>query len=91
MDYDAHILVDPQRLLRIRFLDPARAEQSLVALSCGYVPTRGQDGKARVAVEIVVDSAMQNPAVPYYCDPQRLQRFVIPPGHLQGIQPYMTA
>jgi len=86
------VLVDPQRLLRIRFLDPAQsAEQTMVALTCAYVPARGSDGKPRVAVEIVVDPAMQNPAVPYYCDPQRLQHHVIPPGHLRGIHPYLAA
>jgi len=86
------LLVDPQRLLRVRFLDPAgHTEQSLVALTCAYVPARGPDGKHRVAVEIVVDPAMQNPGVAYYCDPQRLQRHVIPPGSLRGIHPYLSA
>jgi hypothetical protein len=84
------ILVDPQRLLRIRFVDPASGQQNLVAVTCGYVPARGPDGTAKVAVEIVVDPAMQNPGVPYYCDPQRLQRYVIPPGYLKGVQPYVA-
>jgi hypothetical protein len=85
------LLIDPQRLLRVRFSDPTRhTEQSLVALTCAYVPVRGSDGKPRVAVEIVVDSAMQNPSVAYYCDPQRLQRHVIPPGCLRGIHPYLV-
>lgn len=84
------ILVDPKRLLRIRFLDPARDEQSLVALTCAYVPARGSDGTSRVAVEIVVDPAMQNPGVPYYCDPQRLRHYMIPPAHLRGVQPYVS-
>ena len=84
------ILVDPKRLLRIRFLDPTRDEQDLVALTCAYVPARAPDGSPRVAVEIVVDPAMQNPGVPYYCDPQRLRHYTIPPGHLRGIQPYLS-
>jgi hypothetical protein len=84
------ILVDPHRLLRIRFLDEARTEQDMVALTCAYVPARGTSGKVQVAVEIVVDPAMQNPGVPYYCDPQRLQHHVIPPGHLRGILPYLS-
>jgi hypothetical protein len=84
------ILVDPQRLLRVRFLDAARAEQRLVALTCAYVPVRGNTGKLQVAVEIVVDPAMQNPGVAYYCDPQRLQHHVIPPGHLRGVHPYLS-
>lgn len=84
------ILVDPQRLLRIRFLDAAREEQNLVALTCAYIPARSSDGTARVAVEIVVDPAMQNPGVPYYCDPQGLRHYVIPPGHLRGIHPYLV-
>ena len=85
------ILVDPERLLRVRFLDPARTEQNLVALTCGYVPVHGTDGRIRVAVEIVVDPMMQNPAVPYYCDPQRLQRYLVAPGDLRGIMPYSAA
>jgi hypothetical protein len=71
------ILVDPQRLLRIRFLDAAREDQNLVALTCGYVPVRSSDGTARVAVEIVIDPAMQNPGVPYYCDPQGLRHYYL--------------
>lgn len=84
------ILVDPQRLLRVRFLDATRAEQNLVALTCAYVPVRSSTGKLQVAVEIVVDPAMQNPGAAYYCDPQRLQHHVIPPGHLRGIHPYLS-
>lgn len=83
------ILVDPPRLLRIRFLD-AGTEQKLVALTCAYVAVPGADGKTRVAVEIVADPAMQNPGVAYYCDPQRLQRYLISPGHLRGIRPYLS-
>lgn len=88
MSYE--ILVDPQRLLRVRFLDAQRSEQTLVALTCAYVPARGATGKLQVAVEIVVDPAMQNPGTPYYCDPQRLQHHVIPPVHLKGIHPYSS-
>lgn len=84
------ILVDPQRLLRIRFMDSSHGEQNLVALTCAYVPARGSDGTARVAVDIVVDPAMQNPGVPYYCDPQRLRHYVIPPGDLRGVHPYLS-
>ena len=84
------IFVDPQRLLRIRFIDPDRAEQDMVAVTCAYVPARGTNGKTQVPVEIVVDPAMQNPGVPYYCDPQRLQHYLIPPGHLRGIHPYSS-
>lgn len=85
------ILIDPQRLMRVKFLDPARVEQNMVALTCGYVPARGSDARVRVAVEIVVDPAEQNPAVPYYCDPQRLQRYLVAPGDLRGIMPYSIA
>jgi hypothetical protein len=60
----------------------------MVALTCAYVPTHGSDGLARIAVEIVVDPAMQNPGVAYYCDPQRLQHHVIPPSYLRGAHPY---
>lgn len=84
------ILVDPQRLLRVRFVDATRAEQDLVALTCAYIPVRGNRGARQVAVEIVVDPAMQNPGVAYYCDPQRLQHHVIPPAHLRGILPYLA-
>jgi hypothetical protein len=84
------LLVDPQRLLRVRYLDAARSEQHVVALTCAYVPVHTASGSAQVAVEIVVDPAMQNPVVPYYCDPQRLQHQVIPPGHLRGIHPYLS-
>ncbi|HEX8109787.1 MAG TPA: hypothetical protein VF516_18780 [Kofleriaceae bacterium] len=84
------ILVDPQRLLRVRFVDATRTEQNLVALTCAYVPVRGTTGQLQVAVEVVVDPAMQNPGVAYYCDPQRLQHHVIPPGHLRGIHPYLS-
>lgn len=84
------ILVDPQRLLRVRFVDAAQVEKNLVALTCAYVPVRGNRGRPQVAVEIVVDPAMQNPGVVYYCDPQRLQHYVIPPGHLRGIIPYLS-
>jgi hypothetical protein len=85
------LLVDPQRLLRVRFMDlTQQTEQSMVALTCAYVPVRGPDGKPRVAVEIVEDPAMQNPGVAYYCDPQRLRRHVIPPGCLRGIHPYLS-
>jgi hypothetical protein len=84
------MLVDPQRLLRVRFLDATRAEQDLVALTCAYVPVRSITGKLQVAVEVVVDPAMQNPGVAYYCDPQRLQHHIIPPGHLRGILPYLS-
>jgi hypothetical protein len=84
------MLVDPQRLLRVRFLDATRAEQDLVALTCAYVPVHSSTGKLQVAVEVVVDPAMQNPGVAYYCDPQRLQHHIIPPGHLRGILPYLS-
>ncbi|HET7501583.1 MAG TPA: hypothetical protein VFK02_11285 [Kofleriaceae bacterium] len=85
------ILVDPQRLVRVRFLDPTqRTEQLLVALTCSYVPVRSTDGTVRIAVELVADPAMQNPAVPYYCDPLRLQRSLIPPSSLRGITPYQV-
>jgi hypothetical protein len=56
------MFVDPERLLRIRFLEPGSSEQILVALTCVYVPARSSDGTSRVAVEIIVDPAMQNPA-----------------------------
>jgi hypothetical protein len=45
MTYD--ILIVPQQLLRIRFLDVARNERDMVALTCAYVPAQGADGARR--------------------------------------------
>ena len=70
------VLVDPERLLIVRFVHPEnRVEQRVVALTCAYVPATGVDGRTRIAIEIVVDPAMQNPGAPYYCDPERLAHF----------------
>ena len=84
------LLVDPRQLLLVRFLGADEAERKLVALICAYVLAHGDDGTARVAVEIIVDSAIQKPIVAYYCDPQRLERYLIPPRYLREVRPYVA-
>jgi hypothetical protein len=86
MTYD--LLVDPSRLVRVRFVEPVSStELTVVAITCAYVPAVGARGRA-VAVEIVADLAMPNPGAPYYCPPTRLTQYLIPPRNLRGIQPY---
>jgi hypothetical protein len=84
------LLVDPVRLLRVRFVEPStNAEVAVVAITCAYVPAVGPNGYT-IAVEIVTDSSMQNPGVPYYCDPTHLTHYLIPPKNLRGINPYLS-
>lgn len=83
------VAVDPENLIKVRCLHPVLGtEMLLVALACAYVPVTGMNGRRQVAVEVVYDPAEQNPAVPYYADPMRLQQLLIPPGHLRGVHPY---
>jgi hypothetical protein len=91
INYDYEVAVDPENLLRVRYQDPLHLnDATIVALTCAYVPAIGRGGQRQVAVELVFDPAEQNPANAYYCDPQRLQQVLIPPGSLRGIKPYLT-
>jgi len=90
IQYDYEVAVDPENLLNVRYVDPLqRVEVRVVALTCAYVPVIGNDGRRRVAVELVFDPVEQTPGVPYYCEPQRLQQVLIPPGFLRGVHPYV--
>ena len=88
MNYEYNLLVDPQRLLLVRFVDDEGATQAVVALTCTYVVARSASGRAGVAIEVVVDPSTPHPAVAYYCPQQRLQRVLVPPGRVKVVSPY---
>jgi hypothetical protein len=89
IQYDYEVAVDPENLVTVKYVDSSGSEVRVVALTCSYVPVWSTAGRRQVAIELVFDPAMPNPAVPYYCEPQRLQQVLIPPKALRGISSYL--
>ena len=82
------VLVDPDRMLRVRFVDAQGNERNVNALTCSYVPAPTHAGTVGVAVQVVVDPAVPAPQQAYYCAPARLQHHLLAPGKLRGVSPY---
>ncbi|MBI4699724.1 MAG: hypothetical protein HY744_00930 [Deltaproteobacteria bacterium] len=80
--------VDPQRMLRVAFVDGAGSELEVAAVTCAYVPAHSPAGDLRVALQIVWDPGNPNPAAPYYCPADRFERILLPPARVKRIGPY---
>jgi hypothetical protein len=86
--YNYEVAVDPENLVKVRYVDSQGTTVAVVALTCAYVPALGSGSRRQIAIEIVFDPMMQNPAVPYYCDPHQLRQVLVSPRALRGIGPY---
>jgi hypothetical protein len=82
------ILIDPRRLVRVKFKDALGQPRDVVAVTCAYVPARASDGTMRVAIEIVFDPSVPHPSGAYYVPSARLERQLVAPAKLERVKPY---
>ena len=82
--------IDPQRLLRVRFLRPDGSVTELVVLTCAYVSVMTSSGTRAVAVHLTWDPQNQNPTAPYSCPEENLTKQVISPHSLQLVSPFLS-
>ena len=82
------LTIDPQTLVRVRYLDIGGAEHELVAVTCRYVPVTQTDGRRGIAFEVLWDPAEQTPPQPYWCPQGRLRRLLFPPARVRHVRPY---
>ncbi len=82
------LLIDPQQLLVVAFLDDDGSMRTLLAITCRYLPVMSSTGIPSVGIEVVSDPTHPNPVEPYYCTPQNLHRTLIAPVRVRSIRPY---
>lgn len=82
------VLVDPKKMLRVRFADADGAVQDVAAVTCAYVPAQAGH-VVGIAIQVVIDPGMPDPTQPYYCPQDRLQYRLMAPGQLKGVSPYL--
>jgi hypothetical protein len=85
MSYD--LRVDPERLVVVRYDDPAAGPAEVLAIACRYAPVV-QEGGRRIAIEVLWDPAEQAPHAPYYCPRERLARRLVEPARVLAVRPY---
>lgn len=75
----AHIHVNPDRLLRVTYIDAAGNEQSVVALVCHYTAVN-----EKIAVEVLFDPIEPEPSAVYQCPRERIEQIVLSPKKVNG-------
>jgi hypothetical protein len=84
------LAVHPGGMLTVTLSYPS-GPRIVNAISCRYIPVTVQiQGQPRrvVAVEVLHDPANPMPAQPYYCNPELLEKIVLPSQSLQQVKPY---
>ena len=84
---EAGYAVDPDRLLVVSY-DDHGTPREVVAVACRYVPATDRTGARRIAVEVLHDPSVPNPAGAYFCPPARMTRLLLPPPQVRSVRPY---
>jgi len=82
------IMVDPAKLLVVGLESDDGLLHEFVTTICRFVVLRPQ-GQPKVAVEILYDPDVQQPAAVYYCDRARMVRRLAAPHRVRHVRPYV--